>query len=105
MQSVGHVQILTCEKRGHWWLPSALNLAAAAAATQGVSSKAGSLRSRDEARLLKLASAQRMNTDSRRAVFCVLMSADDHVRLNSVFAIFALFHSFQRCEHGLHVQC
>lgn len=29
--------------------------------------------------LLELASKQRMNTDSRRAIFCVLMSADDHV--------------------------
>lgn len=30
---------------------------------------------------MQLAAAQRMNTDSRRAVFCVLMAADDYVRI------------------------
>ena len=34
----------------------------------------------EDAALLKLASAQRMNTNSRRAAFCVLMAADGHVR-------------------------
>ncbi|GJP76083.1 hypothetical protein CLOP_g6465 [Closterium sp. NIES-67] len=30
-------------------------------------------------RLMQLASAQRMNTDARRAVFCVIMSAEDYI--------------------------
>lgn len=30
-------------------------------------------------KLLQLASAQRMNTDVRRAIFCVIMSGEDYV--------------------------
>jgi hypothetical protein len=30
--------------------------------------------------VMQLAVQQRMNTDSRRAIFCILMSADDYVR-------------------------
>lgn len=30
-------------------------------------------------KLLQLASAQRMNTDVRRAIFCVIMSGEDYI--------------------------
>lgn len=60
---------------GHWWEPKASE--ATGARPLGGSSAAGSA---EEAALLKLAARQRMNTDARRAVFCVLMSADDYVR-------------------------
>jgi len=58
-----------------WWLPAAGERQVAdlsTAALPGIRA--------DEARLLKLAAAQRMNTETRRAVFCVLMAADDYVR-------------------------
>lgn len=39
--------------------------------------------------VMQLAVKQRMNTDSRRAIFCILMSADDYVCF-----------SFHTCMHG-----
>jgi nucleolar MIF4G domain-containing protein 1 len=30
-------------------------------------------------KLVQLAAAQRMNTDIRRAIFCIIMSAEDYV--------------------------
>jgi hypothetical protein len=30
-------------------------------------------------RMLQLAAAQRMNTDSRRAIFCIIMSGEDYI--------------------------
>ncbi|MCI50136.1 nucleolar MIF4G domain protein, partial [Trifolium medium] len=29
--------------------------------------------------MLQLAAAQRMNTDSRRAIFCIIMSGEDYI--------------------------
>jgi hypothetical protein len=71
------LQVLFGKKQGLWWLPSA---AFVPPALPGAMGAASSVRSPEEVELLKLASAQRMNTDSRRAVFCVLMAADNHVR-------------------------
>eukprot|EP00850_Spirogloea_muscicola_P006820 SM000033S12341 [mRNA] locus=s33:273617:276480:- [translate_table: standard] len=56
-------------KRGQWWLPSAESLRGTATATTATGVE-------DEA-LVKLAAAQRMNTDARRAVFFAVMSAED----------------------------
>eukprot|EP00850_Spirogloea_muscicola_P010670 SM000063S20060 [mRNA] locus=s63:523407:526932:- [translate_table: standard] len=56
-------------KRGQWWLPSAESLRGTATATTAAGVE-------DEA-LVKLAAAQRMNTDARRAVFFAVMSAED----------------------------
>lgn len=30
-------------------------------------------------KMLQLAAAQRMNTDARRAIFCIIMSGDDYI--------------------------
>jgi len=64
------------DKKGQWWLsgdvPSTVaNVEDVAAVT-----------SKDVVetqKLLKLAAAQRMNTDIRRAIFCIIMSAEDYV--------------------------
>ena len=87
-------KVLTGDKRGHWWMPTAADAAenfaknhqnntnllsgggsggAAAAAAAGIGSDAGMPASE----LLKLASAMRMNTDTRRAVFCAVMGSED----------------------------
>lgn len=64
------------EKKGQWWLSG------------DVSSTAGNIEdvaaaiSKDvvEAqKLVQLATAQRMNTDLRRAIFCIITSAEDYV--------------------------
>lgn len=95
-------KVLTGDKRGHWWMPTAADAAAtldnrkmkkasgrstnlitpsagtaagAAAVAAGIGSDAGLA----APELLKLASAMRMNTDSRRAVFCAVMGSEDAV--------------------------
>lgn len=88
-------KVLTADKRGNWWMPTAADAAAAmgrnrsgggngdastrgggaAAAAAGVGSDAGIA----APELLKLASAMKMNTDSRRAVFCAVMGSEDAV--------------------------
>ena len=92
-------KVLTADKRGNWWMPTAADAmarnrggsgggsggggftslessrggGAAAAASVGVGSDAGIAASE----LLKLASAMRMNTDLRKAVFCAVMGSED----------------------------
>ena len=92
-------KVLTGDKRGHWWMPTAADAAATlhnrknfkdasfgcsailkeggttAAAAAGIGSDAGLA----APELLKLAAAMRMNTDSRRAVFCAVMGSEDAV--------------------------
>ncbi len=89
-------KVLTGDKKGHWWMPTAADAAAnltnrknknnnrddggsgllgAAAVAAGIGSDAGLA----APELLKLASAMRMNTDSRRAVFCAVMGSEDAV--------------------------
>ncbi|KAK9823765.1 hypothetical protein WJX72_005349 [[Myrmecia] bisecta] len=73
-------KILTSNKKGLWWLPSVHD-------AEGLQPMAGgqitSLVNLDGAanggELLKLAAAQRMSTDARRAVFCVVMGSEDYV--------------------------
>ncbi|KAI7835645.1 hypothetical protein COHA_010459 [Chlorella ohadii] len=78
-------KVLQPGKKGIWWIPeatdaqpaqlgsgAALRAAAAAAAGGGEGGLSGP-------ELLKLAAAMRMNTDARRAVFCVVMGSEDCV--------------------------
>ena len=73
--------------RGQWWLPEAAGTEAwfaareaSRAAERGASAAAESAAAREAgegAALLRKAKAMRMNTESRRAVFCVVMGAED----------------------------
>ena len=73
--------------RGQWWLPEAAGTEAwfaareaSRAAERGASEAAESAAAREAgegAALLRKARAMRMNTESRRAVFCVVMGAED----------------------------
>lgn len=67
--------------QGLWWLPSIADAdrlqplkggLAVAAAADGEGGLGG-------AELLKLAAAQRMSTDARRAAFCIVMGSEDYV--------------------------
>lgn len=71
------VQLCSGDHRGTWWLPHASDVSGQ---VQDMAQPvvAVSLHPESSA-LLQLASQQRMNTDIRRAIFCVLMSADDNV--------------------------
>lgn len=68
-------KLLDPDKKGQWWLSGDVSSIAdniedvALKIDKGVS---------EAQKLLQLAAAQRMNTDSRRAIFCVIMTAEDY---------------------------
>jgi len=62
--------------QGIWWLPSAAELAGMDPLAKGLGQGEGG---EWGAELLQLAAKQRMNTDVRRTVFCVVMGSEDYV--------------------------
>ncbi|XP_006654040.2 nucleolar MIF4G domain-containing protein 1 [Oryza brachyantha] len=69
-------KLLDPDKKGQWWLSGDVSSTvgnieevAAAISKQVVEAQ----------KLVQLAAAQRMNTDIRRAIFCIIMSAEDYV--------------------------
>ncbi|KAF7135056.1 hypothetical protein RHSIM_Rhsim08G0079300 [Rhododendron simsii] len=69
-------KLLDPDKKGQWWLsgdvvPLISNVEEVASTIEKESLEAQ--------KLLQLASAQRMNTDVRRAIFCVIMSGEDYI--------------------------
>lgn len=69
-------KLLDPDKKGQWWLSGD-----AASTTDNVEEVATRIDKDilETQRMLKLASAQRMNTDARRAIFCVIMSGEDYI--------------------------
>ena len=64
------------DKKGQWWLSGDVP------STAGNIEDVAAVISKDVAetqKLLQLAAAQRRNTDIRRAIFCIIMSAEDYV--------------------------
>jgi nucleolar MIF4G domain-containing protein 1 len=64
------------DKKGQWWLYGDVS------STSGNIEDVAAVISKDVSetqKLLQLAAAQRMNTDIRRAIFCIIMSAEDYV--------------------------
>ncbi|KAF0925641.1 hypothetical protein E2562_017216 [Oryza meyeriana var. granulata] len=69
-------KLLDPDKKGQWWLSGDVS------STVGNIEEVAAVISKEvvEAqKLVQLAAAQRMNTDIRRAIFCILMSAEDYV--------------------------
>lgn len=69
-------RLLDPDKKGQWWLSG--DVPSTVAKIEDVAA----VISKDVAetkKLLQLAAAQRMNTDIRRAIFCIIMSAEDYV--------------------------
>ncbi|XP_074282333.1 uncharacterized protein LOC141606878 [Silene latifolia] len=69
-------KLLDPEKNGQWWHSGDVS-----SPIEDISTVAGKMdRDVHEAqKMLKLAATQRMNTDTRRAIFCVIMSAEDYI--------------------------
>ncbi|KAA3473288.1 nucleolar MIF4G domain-containing protein 1-like [Gossypium australe] len=69
-------KLLDPDKKGQWWLPGDI-----ASATDNVKEVANSIdkEALEAQKMLELAAAQRMNTDARRAIFCVIMSGEDYI--------------------------
>ncbi|XP_049289069.1 nucleolar MIF4G domain-containing protein 1 homolog [Anopheles funestus] len=79
--NIGIEDIINIPERGKWWLVGSAWLgnkelpSSAAAGTNASASAEGQY----SAQLLELARQQRMNTDDRRNVFCIVMSAEDYL--------------------------
>lgn len=68
-------KLLDPDKKGQWWLSG--DAASTADNIEEVAIKIDKGVSEVQ-KMLQLAAAQRMNTDARRAIFCVIMSAEDY---------------------------
>lgn len=69
-------QLLDPCKKGQWWLSGVI-----ASGTDNLEDVAGTIDKEipETKKMLQLAAAQRMNTDARRAIFCIIMSAEDYI--------------------------
>ncbi|XP_031392442.1 nucleolar MIF4G domain-containing protein 1-like [Punica granatum] len=69
-------KLLDPNKKGQWWLSGDI-----ASATDNVEEVASTIDKEvlEARKMLELASAQSMNTDARRAIFCVIMSGEDYI--------------------------
>ncbi|KAL5770276.1 hypothetical protein ACOSP7_014430 [Xanthoceras sorbifolium] len=69
-------KLLDPEKKGQWWLSREM-----AAKTENVEEVASTIDKEvlEAQKMLQLAAAQRMNTDARRAIFCIIMSGEDYI--------------------------
>ncbi|KAG7555645.1 Initiation factor eIF-4 gamma MA3 [Arabidopsis suecica] len=69
-------KLLDPEKKGQWWLSGDLVVDSNTAEDVAETMDAEVVEAQ---KMLKLAEAQRMNTDSRKAIFCVIMSSEDYI--------------------------
>lgn len=69
-------KLLDPDKKGQWWLSGDM-----ASRTDDAVEVANAIDKEvaETQRMLQLASAQRMNTDARRAIFCIIMSGEDYI--------------------------
>ena len=85
LRALTHERLIDESKhKGQWWLPEAAGTEAwfAARAAQGAldkqaSSTAAAAAAQEGAELLQKAKGLRMNTEARRAIFCVVMGSED----------------------------
>ncbi|BDA46714.1 Suppressor of glycerol defect protein 1 [Coccomyxa sp. Obi] len=76
LRNLSWAKVLQPKKKGLWWLPLAAE-AGAVGPLPGTSGALAEAAGDGGAELLRAAAAQRMNTETRRAVFCVVMGAQD----------------------------
>ncbi|KAJ6757554.1 NUCLEOLAR MIF4G DOMAIN-CONTAINING PROTEIN 1 [Salix koriyanagi] len=69
-------KLLDPDNKGQWWLSGGM-----AAKTDNVQEVANTIDKDvlEAQRMLQLASSQRMNTDARKAIFCIIMSGEDYI--------------------------
>jgi nucleolar MIF4G domain-containing protein 1 len=78
LRAVTWKSLLDPVKKGQWWLPS---VGVTDARTDDNGDIAGAMDAEitEADKMLQLAASQRMNTDSRKAVFCMVMSGEDYI--------------------------
>lgn len=69
-------RLIDPDKKGQWWLSGDL-----VSATNNIVNVARKIdrESSEVQKMLQLAAGQRMNTDARRAIFCIIMSGEDYI--------------------------
>ncbi|CAK7341495.1 unnamed protein product [Dovyalis caffra] len=69
-------KLLDPDKKGQWWLSGDV-----AAKTDNVQEVANAIDKEilETQKMLQLAASQRMNTDARKAIFCIIMSGEDYI--------------------------
>ena len=69
-------KLLDPEKKGQWWLSGNM-----ASTMDNVEEVAGTIDREvlENQKMLQIAAAQRMNTDARRQIFCIIMSGEDYI--------------------------
>jgi nucleolar MIF4G domain-containing protein 1 len=69
-------KLLDPDKKGQWWLSG--DLANSSENVEFVATTLGT-EAIETQKLVQLAASQRMNTDLRRAIFCIIMSGEDYL--------------------------
>lgn len=69
-------KLIDPDKKGQWWLSG--DLANSSENVEFVTTT-WSTEALETQKLVQLAAAQRMNTDLRRAIFCIIMSGEDYL--------------------------
>ncbi|XP_024971737.1 nucleolar MIF4G domain-containing protein 1 [Cynara cardunculus var. scolymus] len=69
-------KLIDPNKKGQWWLSGDM-----VSTTDNIENVAKKIdrESSEAQKMLQLAAGQRMNTDARRAIFCIVMSGDDYI--------------------------
>lgn len=69
-------KLIDPSKKGQWWLSGDI-----ASTEENVEEVASAIDKEilETKKMLQLAKSQRMNTDARRAIFCVIMSGEDYI--------------------------
>ncbi|KAL9252476.1 Nucleolar MIF4G domain-containing protein [Drosera capensis] len=76
LQGISWSKLLDPDKKGQWWLSG--ELAPATANVEEVANKIDT-EVHEAQKMLQIAASQRMNTDIRRGIFCVIMSGEDYL--------------------------
>ncbi|KAJ0787714.1 putative MIF4G-like, type 3, initiation factor eIF-4 gamma, MA3, MIF4G-like domain superfamily [Helianthus annuus] len=72
-------KLLDPEKKGQWWLSGEMMSSTTNGSTIENYAKKMDKESSEAQKMLQLAAGQRMNTDARRAIFCIIMSGEDYI--------------------------
>lgn len=72
------IKLLDPDKKGQWWLSGAGDMCSTKDNVEEVASSIDK-EFLEAQKMLQLAAAQRMNTDARKAIFCIIMSGEDYI--------------------------
>ena len=80
--NIGYKDLLAAESAGRWWIVGSAFIGSLAGAAEQDEDKVGSkdvIEGEQNHELLELARKMRMNTEVRKKIFCLIMSAEDYL--------------------------